>query len=97
MKERKKIMKIYVDENYEVYTEKNIDEEITRRFKDYSYNGVVEYITDTYSEEEIFAMLPSNIQAEILGDAKRWILENDFYEREIDEPNCPLSKCPCTK
>ena len=90
-------MKIYVDENYEVYTEKNIDEEIAKRFKDYSYNGVVEYITDTYSEEEIFAMLPSNIQAEILEDAKRWILENDFYEREIDELNCPLSKCPFTK
>lgn len=90
-------MTVYIDENYEVYTEKNIDEEIAKRFKDYSYNGVVEYITDTYSEEEIFAMLPSNIQAEILEDAKRWILENDFYEREIDEPNCPLSKCPCIK
>ena len=90
-------MKIYIDESYEVYTEKNIDEEIARRFKDYSYNGVVEYITATYSEAEIFAMLPSKIQAEILEDAKRWILENDFYEREIDESNCPLSKCPCAK
>ena len=90
-------MKIYIDESYEVYTEKNIDEEIARRFKDYSYNGVVEYITATYSEAEIFAMLPSKIQAEILEDAKRWILENDFYEREIDELNCPLSKCPCAK
>lgn len=87
-------MKIYVDENYEVYTEKNIDEEIAKRFKDYSYNGVVEYITETYSEAEIFAMLPSNIQAEILEDAKRWILENDFYEREINASNCHLSKCP---
>lgn len=85
-------MKIYVDENYEVYTEKNIDEEIAERFKDYSYNGVVEYITDTYSEAEIFAMLPSNIQAEIFEDVKKWILENDFYEREIDELNCPYAK-----
>lgn len=89
-------MKIYVDENYGVYTEKNIDEEIARRFKDYSYNGVVEYIAETYSEAEIFAMLPSNIQAEILEDAKRWILENDFYEREIDEPS-PCNKCPYAK
>ena len=77
-------MKIYVDEDYEVYTEKNIDEEIAKRFKDYDCVGVVEYITDNYSEAEIFAMLPSNIQAEILEDAKRWIVENDFYEHEID-------------
>ena len=78
-------MKIYIDENYEVYTEKNIDEEIAKRFKDYDCVGVVEYITDTYSEADIFAMLPSNIQAEILKDAKRWIVENDFYEHEIDD------------
>ena len=90
-------MKIYVDENYEVYTEKDIDEEIAKRFKDYDCVGVVEYITDTYSEAEIFAMLPSNIQAEILADAKRWIVENDFYEHEIDEPNYPLSKCRFAK
>ena len=90
-------MTVYVDENYEVYTEKNIDEEIAKRFKDYDCAGVVEYITDTYSEPEIFAMLPSNIQAEILEDAKRWIVENDFYEHEIDEPNCSLSKCRFAK
>ena len=90
-------MKVYVDENYEVYTEEAIDKEIAKRFSDCNYDGVVEYITDTYSEAEIFAMLPSNIQAKILEDAKRGILENDFYEREIDEPNCPLSKCPYAK
>lgn len=90
-------MTIYIDENYEVYTEETIDREIAQRFSDCNYDGVVGYITDTYSEAEIFAMLPSNIQAEILEDAKRWILENDFYEREIDELNCPLSKCPYAK
>lgn len=89
-------MKIYVDENYEVYTEETIDKEIAKRFSDYDYTDVVEYITDTYSEVEIFDMLPSNIQAEILEDAKRWILENDFYEREIDEPS-PCDKCPFAK
>lgn len=90
-------MTIYIDENYEVYTEETIDKVIAQRFSDCNYDGVVEYITNTYSEAEIFAMLPSNIQAEILKDAKRWMLENDFYEREIDEPNCPLSKCPYAK
>ena len=89
-------MKIYVDENYEVYTEKNIDEEIARRFKDYDCAGVVEYITDTYSEAEIFAMLPSNIQAEIFEDAKRWIVENDFCIQYIDEP-LPCDRCPFAK
>ena len=90
-------MTIYIDENYEVYTEETIDKEIAQRFSDCNYDGTVEYITDTYSEAEIFAMFPSNIQAEILEDAKRWILENNFYERKIDEPNCPLSKCPYAK
>ena len=90
-------MKIYVGEDYEVYTEKDIDEEIAIRFQDYGCAGVVEYITNTYSEAEIFAMLPSNIQAEILEDAKKWIVKNDFCEHEIDEPNCSLSKCPYKK
>ena len=90
-------MKIYIDENYEVYTEETIDKEIAKRFSDCNYEGTREYITETYSEAEIFAMLPSNIQAEILEDAKRWILDNDFYEREIDEPNCSLSKCRFAK
>ena len=89
-------MKIYVDEDYAVYTEKNIDEEIARRFKDYDCAGVVEYITDTYSEAEIFAMLPSNIQAEIFEDAKRRIVENDFCIQYIDEP-LPCDRCPFAK
>lgn len=89
-------MTIYIDENYEVYTEETIDKEIAKRFRDCNYDGVVEYITDTYSEAEIFTMLPSNIQAEILEDAKRWILENEFYEREIDDPS-PCDKCPHKK
>ena len=73
-------MKIYIDaENYEVYTEETIDKEIAKRFNDCNYEGVVEYITDTYSEAEIFAMLPSDIQAEILEDTKGWLLENYFY------------------
>ena len=89
-------MKVYIDENYEVYTEGTIDKEIARRFSDYRYDGMVEYITDTYSEAEIFAMLPSNIQAEIFEDAKRRILENDFYEQYIDEP-LPCDRCPFAK
>ena len=89
-------MTIYIDENYEVYTEETIDKEIAQRFSDCNYDGVVEYITDTYSEAEIFAMLPSNIQAEILEDAKRWILDNEFCIQYIDEP-LPCDRCPFAK
>ncbi len=89
-------MKVYVDENYEVYTEETISKEIAKRFSDCNYDGVVEYLTDTYSEEEIFAMLPSNIQSEILEDAKRWILESEFCIQYIDEP-LPCDRCPFAK
>lgn len=59
-------MKIYVDaDDYEVYTEKNIDEEIIRRI---------------------------GVQSEIFQEFKRWILDRDFYEREIDESLCPYAK-----
>ena len=89
-------MTIYIDENYEVYTEKTIDKEIAKRFSDCNYDGVVEYIADNYSEAEIFTMLPSNIQAEILEDAKRWILDNEFCIQYIDEP-LPCDRCPFAK
>lgn len=90
-------MKVYIDEKYEVYTEKNIEEEIAKRFKNYNYEGVLDYIADNFTESELFAILPSNIQTEILEDSKRWILNNEFYEREIDDSLCPQTKCPCTK
>lgn len=90
-------MKIYVDVNdYEVYTEKNIDEEISRKIKNDNYEGLLDYIADSFTESELFAILPSNIQAEFLENSKGWILDNEFYEREIDDPS-PCDKCPHKK
>lgn len=90
-------MKIYVDvSDYEVYTEKNIDEEIIRRIKDDNYEGLLSYIEDNFTESELFAILPSNIQTEFLEDSKGWILNTEFYRREIDDPS-PCDKCPHKK
>ena len=89
-------MKVYVDENYEVYTEETIDKEIAQRFGDYNYDGVVEYITDTYSEAEIFAMLSPNSQLKVLEYLKESELDNSFFEREVDGP-LPCNRCPFAK
>lgn len=91
-------MKVYIDcSDYEVYTEKNIDEKIIQRIEDYNYEGVLSYIKAHFSESEIFAMLPSSIQAEIFENFKKSILSQNYYIRELDDALCPQSKYPCTK
>ena len=90
-------MKVYVDAvDYEVYTEKNIDEEITQRIKDDNYEGLLSYITDNFTESEIFAMLPPNVQSKYLESYKKTIIEDEFYEQYIDEP-LPCDRCPFAK
>lgn len=90
-------MKVYVDAiDYEVYTEKNIDEEIIQRIKDDNYEGLLSYITDNFSEPEIFAMLPPNVQSKYLESYKKTIIEDEFYEQYIDEP-LPCDRCPFAK
>ena len=90
-------MKIYVDAaDYEVYTEKDIDEEITQRIKDYNYEGLLDYIANNFTETEIFAMLSPNSQLTVLEHLKELELDNSFFEREVDEP-LPCDKCPFAK
>ena len=90
-------MKIYINPaDYEVYTEKDIDEEITRRIKDYNYEGLLNYISDNFTEPEIFAMLPPDIQSAAFEYLKELELDNCFFEREVDEPS-PCDKCPYKK
>lgn len=90
-------MKIYVDAaDYEVYTEKDIDEEITQRIKDYQYEGLLDYITNNFTESEIFAMLSSDSQSIVLEHLKELELDNSFFEREVDEP-LPCDRCPFAK
>ena len=90
-------MKIYVDAaDYEVYTEKDIDEEITKRIKDYNYEGLLSYIVDNFTEPEIFAMLSPDSQSIALEYLKESELDNSFFEREVDEP-LPCDRCPFAK
>ena len=91
-------MKVYIDaSDYEVYTEKNINEKIIQRVEDDNYEGVLSYIKAHFSESEIFAMLPSSIQSEIFENFKKSIISMNFHTRELDDALCPQSKCPCTK
>lgn len=89
-------MKVYVDNDYKVYTEETINEEISRRIKNDNYEGLLDYIADSFTESELFAILPSNMQAEFLEDSKEWILDNEFCIQYIDEP-LPCDRCPFAK
>lgn len=90
-------MKIYVDTaDYEVYTEKDIDEEIIKRIEDDNYEGLLDYIANNFTETEIFAMLSPNSQLTVLEHLKELELDNSFFEREVDEP-LPCDKCPFAK
>lgn len=89
-------MKIYVDTNYEIYTEEEIDEEITQRIKDYNYEGLLDYIANNFTESEIFDMLSPDSQLIVLEHLKELELDNSFFEREIDEP-LPCDRCPFAK
>ena len=89
-------MKIYVDTDYEIYTEEEIDEEITRRIKDYNYEGLLDYIANNFTESEIFAMLSPDSQSIVLEHLKESELDNSFFEREVDE-SLPCDRCPFAK
>ena len=89
-------MTIYIDENYEVYTEKNINEEVTERMKGRGYEGVYDYLMDHFCEADMFAMLPPDIQSTVFEYFKKEILDNEFYIQYIDEP-LPCERCPFAK
>ena len=90
-------MRIYIDAaDYEVYTEKDIDEEITKRIEDYNYEGLLDYIANNFTESEIFAMLSPDSQLIVLEHLKELELDNSFFERIVDEP-LPCDRCPFAK
>lgn len=80
-------MKIYVDAaDYEVYTEKDIDEEIIKRIKDYNYEGLLSYIAYNFTEPEIFAMLSPDSQSIALEYLKESELDNSFLSAKLMNP-----------
>lgn len=77
-------MKVYVDENREVYTENNIDDKIREILESFDYEGVVDYLLSKYTEGDILNMLNPNAQEEVFNYLKPGILQENFYEQEID-------------
>ena len=77
-------MKVYVDENREVYTENNIDDKIREILEKFNYEGVVDYLLSKYTEGDILNMLNLNAQEEVFDHLKMDILQENFYEQEID-------------
>lgn len=77
-------MKVYVDENREVYTENNIDDKIREILERFNYEGVVDYLLSKYTEGDILNMLNLNAQEEVFDHLKMDILQENFYEQEID-------------
>ena len=89
-------MKVYVNNDYEVYTEETIDEEIANRLERWDYQGLYEYIEDHFCEADIFAMLPPDIQSAAFEYLKKEILDNEFHIQYVDEP-LPCERCPFAK
>ena len=77
-------MKVYIDENREVYTENNIDDKIREILESFDYEGVIDYLLFKYTEGDIFNMLNPNAQEEVFDHLKMDILQDNFYEQEID-------------
>ena len=77
-------MKVYVDENREVYIENNIDDKIREILERFDYEGVVDYLLSKYTEGDILNMLNPNAQEEVFDHLKMDILQENFYEQEID-------------
>ena len=89
-------MKVYVDNNYEVYTEETIDKEITDRLERCHYDGLYDYMADNFLESDMFAMLPHDIQSAVFEYFKKEILDDEFCIQYIDEP-LPCDRCPFAK
>ena len=89
-------MTVYVDNDYKVYTEETINEEITDRMENSGYDGLYNYITDHFCEADMFAMLPPDIQSAVFEYFKKEILDDEFCIQYIDEP-LPCDRCPFAK
>lgn len=88
-------MKVYVDENREVYTEETIDDKIRETLDNSDYEGVVDYLLSKYTERDILNMLNLSAQEEVFNYLKTDILQEDYYEQEIDAYLSPYD-CYCS-
>ena len=77
-------VKVYVNKDGIVYTENNIDDKIREILERFDYEGVVDYLLSKYTEGDILNMLNPNAQEEVFDHLKMNILQENFYEQEID-------------
>lgn len=98
-RERKKeIMrvKVYVNKDGVVYSEKEIKEALPDIIANYEYFGVYDYIMTHYTEKELFNILNEDAQKKIYKYLTDRIIEEDFRDDEIELddfcPNCPFIK-----
>ena len=98
-RERKKqIMrvKVYVNKDGVVYSEKEIKEALPDIIANYEYFGVYDYIMTHYTEKELFNLLNEDTQKKIYKYLTDRIIEEDFHDDEIELddfcPNCPFIK-----
>ena len=88
-------MKVYVDENREVYTEETIDDKIRETLENSDYEGVVDYLLSKYTEGDILNMLNLSAQEEVFNYLKTDILQANYYEQEINAYLSPYD-CYCS-
>ena len=88
-------MKVYVDENREVYTEETINDKIRETLESFDYEGVVDYLLSKYTEGDILNMLISSVQEEVFDYLKADILQANYYEQEINAYLSPYD-CYCS-
>lgn len=88
-------MKVYIDENREVYTEETINDKIRETLESFDYEGVVDYLLSKYTEGDIFNMLIPRVQEEVFDYLKADILQADYYEQEINAYLSPYD-CYCS-
>ena len=88
-------MKVYVDENREVYTEETINDKIRETLESFDYEGVVDYLLSKYTEGDILNMLIPSVQEEVFNYLKADILQANYYEQEINAYLSPYD-CYCS-
>ena len=89
-------VKVYVNKDGVVYSEKEIKEALPDIIANYEYFGVYDYIMTHYTEKELFNILNEDAQKKIYKYLTDRIMEEDFYDDEIELddfcPNCPFIK-----
>ena len=85
-------VKVYVNKDGVVYSEKEIKEALSDIIANYEYFGVYDYIMTHYTEKELFNILNEDTQKKVYKYLTDRIIEEDLNDDEIEldyfSPNC---------